>query len=734
MAASAADSPAAVAQAMMDKRTVEETKIRYRSIVDDSLIWFRANRRDCLDASLSEFLLPIPDDALSDFFGFLCSRAHELSKLTDEEEPDPDDPEPAAFSSVGLYRSALLDLYKSRTPKIPIPASTRAQMKDILDGYEKLLNNLKKRGLFRVTEGKRELQFSGYDMLSKKFMKKDPADRQVGGSWNSTTFAWFFLVLAWNLMSRSESVESIMLGHIEWREDCMVIQEQGHKGDQTGAKKYWKHVYANPLNPSICPILAWAVLLFSSPSRPAGHRHQLFVGSNNRNRISKLLSASLQNLSETEQRKLGCDRKHIGLHSFRKGTASYTTGQVCGPNVVAVQLRMGHSMGKVNDAYFFSGEGSDQLCGRFASGLPFTSENFGALPPHFTYEALELLTLDMWCTIVDGYSHYPNGVKDCLPFLLASLLYHEKFLQDELSDQHPLWNSRVFTANPILSPLRAGVLAGVGVCQQTGLTATGVPPHLVMAIKMKEMTAAVEHLTAMQKSLAEDVFTRLPAELARQCAEEIRRNFSVEGVLPLTLHDLDSRFAQMLAQIEQRLSAAQPAPAQPAQPTETAERPTWWREWNWNDGRLVHFIPPGWDWPANISVKQIWDLWFFGHHATGVRPYRHIPLHDIQQAQRFQHHRAAVVIGYLEKQACHCTPRILPEGVDHVRLLGMPDNDRVFAIVYDALLHKLYPADHVSLQRKAQSAYGTIFKHIQESEDAELAAIFKKRKRKAKDS
>jgi hypothetical protein len=36
------------------------------------------------------------------------------------------------------------------------------------------------------------------------------------------------------------------------------------------------------------------------------------------------------------------------------------------------------------------------------------------------------------------------------------------------------------------------------------------------------------------------------------------------------------------------------------------------------------------------------------------------------------------------------------------------------------------------VQRKLQTAYGTIFKGIQESDDAELASVLKKRKRKAK--
>jgi hypothetical protein len=40
----------------------------------------------------------------------------------------------------------------------------------------------------------------------------------------------------WNLMSRSESVDSLMLQHIDWECDALVIEEQGHKGDQIGER------------------------------------------------------------------------------------------------------------------------------------------------------------------------------------------------------------------------------------------------------------------------------------------------------------------------------------------------------------------------------------------------------------------------------------------------------------------------------------------------------------------
>ena len=62
----------------------------------------------------------------------------------------------------------------------------------------------------------------------------------------------------WNLMSRSDSVDGLMLQHLKWQEDSLIIEEHGHKGDQTGADSYGKHIYANPFEPSICPILSLA--------------------------------------------------------------------------------------------------------------------------------------------------------------------------------------------------------------------------------------------------------------------------------------------------------------------------------------------------------------------------------------------------------------------------------------------------------------------------------------------
>ncbi|ETL27425.1 hypothetical protein L916_19026, partial [Phytophthora nicotianae] len=138
--------------------------------------------------------------------------------------------------------------------------------------------------------------------------------------------------------------------HVEWIHDALVIEEQGHKGDQTGVDKFGKHVYANPYEPSQYPILA------------------------------------------------------IGVHLL---CCSYALGQVNGPTPVSVYLRMGQSMGKLKDRYIHFGEGADQLCGRMILGLPFNSERLGVLPPHFSTATICEMTSLYWEGLVSGSTIIP---------------------------------------------------------------------------------------------------------------------------------------------------------------------------------------------------------------------------------------------------------------------------------------------------------------------------------------
>ena len=168
-------------------------------------------------------------------------------------------------------------------------------------------------------------------------------------------------------MSRSDSVDTIMLQHIGWAEDALIIEEQGHNGDQTGSDKFGS-IYANPNVPEICPILPLSVLMLCYPNRPSNGRQQLFSGINSKDRFGQILRKMLGSLSYHQLQILGCESQDIGSHSLRKGSSTYSLGQINGPNPVSVFLRMGQSLGNLKDRYIYAAEGADQLCGRMVVG------------------------------------------------------------------------------------------------------------------------------------------------------------------------------------------------------------------------------------------------------------------------------------------------------------------------------------------------------------------------------
>ncbi|ETK70682.1 hypothetical protein F441_13979, partial [Phytophthora nicotianae CJ01A1] len=203
-------------------------------------------------------------------------------------------------------------------------------------GYEKTVNNLKRNGLMKINGGKRDLRSSGVGLLALKLMTDTPTRK--GHSWGTTLFGWCYF-------------------YMEWTEDCLSIEEQGHKGDQKGSEKFGKHVYANPYTPCQCPILALAVHLFSCPERTATGKQQQFIDTDNKKRFGRTLQRVIAALDKEETCILGCNPDDFGTHSLRKGSSSYALGQVY-----------------VISRYIHFGEGADQLCGTMIAG--FNSKRF----------------------------------------------------------------------------------------------------------------------------------------------------------------------------------------------------------------------------------------------------------------------------------------------------------------------------------------------------------------------
>ena len=69
-------------------------------------------------------------------------------------------------------------------------------------------------------------------------------------------FAHAFLKMEWNLMAGNDNCVNMHVQHIQWRSGILVYYFGTSKGNQTGdrANDPW-HVYSNPKNTTICPVL-----------------------------------------------------------------------------------------------------------------------------------------------------------------------------------------------------------------------------------------------------------------------------------------------------------------------------------------------------------------------------------------------------------------------------------------------------------------------------------------------
>jgi hypothetical protein len=251
-------SAAAAAQAMIQSRICPNTNSIYTGKIKTITKFFI--RKQYLLGS-QKLPIPLPTDQILEFFGSLLSESTRT----------------AAFQTIRGYKSALVWYYTGNGAEIP--SEQNIALESFLQGYKRKIATMKDEGQMAVFEGKHHLTFKGYNLLAKKFFHLTPQssnnntsnnnninrNNKSHNSWNQMLFSWCFLLLQWNLIARSASVASIKLEHISWQNDSLIISIPKHKGDQAGAQCFPRHVYANPLNPVICPILSLAVYIFCKP-------------------------------------------------------------------------------------------------------------------------------------------------------------------------------------------------------------------------------------------------------------------------------------------------------------------------------------------------------------------------------------------------------------------------------------------------------------------------------------
>ena len=161
------------------------------------------------------------------------------------------------------------------------------------------------------TPGKKPLSFTVYRVICMSILQSDFTQHR------DRLFVHCFLILSWNLMCRGDSTAKIAVANIGWREDALTVTFYQSKSRQDGDRPVDpKHVYANPMMPEVCPVLALAMYLATHENEDG----KLFSGDHQLNRYSQALTCIKNH--HTVVRKLaehGQVPEDIGCHSTTKG-------------------------------------------------------------------------------------------------------------------------------------------------------------------------------------------------------------------------------------------------------------------------------------------------------------------------------------------------------------------------------------------------------------------------------
>jgi hypothetical protein len=484
-------------------------------------------------------------------------------------------------------------------------------------GLKRQKTELQAAGVIKPGEGMDPIPFNIYSVLAKLFL--------CGNNERKDVFAHLFMILAWNLMSRVTNVSTITFGHLKWMGDSLGVVFSKTKCDQMGEKpKDYKHIYANPLEPFICPILSFGIYLLTFSF---SDQILLFEGGESQTcRFSKLLSNALRSenglnlLSNNGILPETINGLEIGTHSFRKGASTYAAS-LCkdGASISSVCLRAGWSMGAVQDRYIRFENASDCFLGRVIAGLPIQDKSFSILPPYFQNASnastfLACLFPSLCKNVMGKYDFRidPN----ILLFSLASVVYHESYLKKNLRNDHPLFNSALFRDPSILEKLKVDVFCdyGTGAFRASGTS--------LSTTILKVMYGMQSQLECMEQSIVKGVENVIETN-------GIQAGNITSGFLEQTVRNIfDDYFKnnppeQSGSPDQNRLGEDEPSKR--------------FSLFYWKNTGKFHRLPEEYKLPKTILSNAI-SLWFFGDPSRSISPFRNLEPTDFgddNQRKRF---------------------------------------------------------------------------------------------------
>ena len=370
------------------------------------------------------------------------------------------------LAALKVYRAALFFAFRAVTPDRSVPLRWQQKLRRFFHGLRRLETIERQEGVRAPTSGKDAMPHALYVWLCDYFLRK------------GDTFAWVYLLLAWNTMSRTASVAGIALAHFTVQQDALGIYLPKTKNNQDGTtpRGPW-HIFANPHDPRQCPITALGVALLLGTLRT---QDKLFGGGNQERRFARALQGALASTGgKAMMADFGLAAGSITPHSIRKGAASYaSSASTHGPSFPAIALRADWALGDVPARYFKYVAAMDRYLGRVLVGLDVNSPSFAALPPHFVPQAVRPAVL---FRCFPSFKTRPAPLIGLLRFVLPSFLVHADALASRLPARHPLHGS-VLLADAGLRQALAVHVVNAG-AMSPHLQGTGIPPHVLLLVE-----------------------------------------------------------------------------------------------------------------------------------------------------------------------------------------------------------------------------------------------------------
>ena len=381
--------------------------------------------------------------------------------------PWPHQPGFTKHYSTGVMNAVIASIKDAyRIEEVLVQEEVDTLMSNFYKMYCKFIGLEKLHGRYPVKVGRSAIPIAAFKLIAKKLF-----EMQNDRNWKPQIQIWPYWNTLGTVLSRSERVGHALIDHLGMKEDMILFDTQTSKTDPSGISTYAKCIASNPFEPHSDVFLGLAFIFFCRDSESDNH---LFSYADMPATATLYLRKVLDSFTESEEIVLGCSKNLVGLHTAKKTGCSKLYDNEC-TVAVAIEKRCDHSLQGSQSCYVGDLPSNDAFNARILAGLPFGTDEFSAKPCHFDGVPPDVWLSIPWSSIIKGYNKFPATCKAVMPFLLASVIHHERFIRFNLRGEggHVILFSPLFTVHKhLFDTLRPYVKHGV--CQ-SDLTTTGVP-------------------------------------------------------------------------------------------------------------------------------------------------------------------------------------------------------------------------------------------------------------------